>query len=294
MGCTIRTGMTALRALESASRRRSFTLAAEELHVTHSAISHQIKQLEGLLNKPLFVRSGTEMMPTAICLQLASRVRSGLAEIDAALTEAAQDHPGISRVLTVSVMADFANVWLLPRLQEFSQRHPDIQLSIKVHNELEPPDFHALDVGIWHRRVEQSGFRSSRLPEDWVIAACTPDFMQRHGVKGATDLGRVPLLRFASRSWDEYFHAAGIDMEMPKHGATLSDAASLLNAALAGQGVAMLRERLVRTFLERAELVRVGDVRIPSNMDYYICWEEGSPQDVAIQQFSNWLHESIR
>lgn len=294
MARAIRTGMTALRALESASRRRSFTLAAEELFVTHSAISHQIKQLEGLLNKQLFVRSGTEMLPTAICLQLAFRVRRGLSEIDTALAEAVEDHPGIPHVLTVSVMADFANVWLLPRLQEFSQLHPDIQLSIKVHNELEPPDFHALDVGIWHRRVEQSGFQSSRLPADWVIAVCTPDFIKRYGVDGVADLGRVPLLRFASRSWNEYFHAAGIETDVPKHGAMLSDAASLLNAALAGQGVAMLRERLVGAFLDRAELVRVGDVRIPSNMDYYICWQEGSPQDVAIHRFSNWLQESIR
>ncbi|MGS0896742.1 LysR substrate-binding domain-containing protein [Burkholderia stagnalis] len=289
----LRLSFSALRALEAAARRRSFTLAAQELHLTHSAISHQIRQVESLLGTSLFTRLQSEMMPTPTCLRLAERIRHNLADMELALLEAKDAGKPRRQVLEVCVMADFANVWLIPRLDAFSERYPHLDLSITLHNALDTPERHDTDIGIWHRRVDKRGFQSKKLLEDQVIAVCTQAFFRRHGPLTVADLVRVPLLRFAGRSWREFFHASGIDAGDPPHGPTFSDAASLLQAALAGQGVAMLRERLIRSRLLDRTLIRIGETRIPSNLDYYLCWKEDNPKVDAIRQFSEWLAEAI-
>lgn len=289
----IRPNLTALRALEIAAKRRSFTLAADELCVTHSAISHQIRHLESLLSIDLFTRVGQEMLPTPVCVKLTVRLRQSLADIDLALDEARSDRNPSRQRLQLSVMSDFANAWLIPRLEDFANAHPEIDLSLKVHTELNPPDPHSADVGIWHRHIEEKGFRSVRLLQDRVIAVCSQGFQAAHSPLGTSALPDVPLLRFETRSWHEFFQAAGLMQEEPQQGPIFSDAASLLNAALAGQGVAMLRERLVRPYIRSGALVRVGDIHIPAHLDYYMVWREGSPREHAILRFADWLRHHI-
>jgi LysR family glycine cleavage system transcriptional activator len=132
--------LQALRALEAASRHRSFTRAADELNLTHSAISHHLRNLEDALGTPLFRRVGARMIPTSAGARLAERVRFGLAELDDAFTEArASERSGTVR-LEVSVMSDLAGNWLIRRLTGFSARQPHIELMLRVHAELQPPD----------------------------------------------------------------------------------------------------------------------------------------------------------
>lgn len=285
----LRLNFSALRALEVATRRRSFTLAAQELHLTHSAISHQIRQIESFLDTSLFVRMHSEMIPTATCLLLAERIRNNLNGIEMALLEARDESKPRRQVLDVSVMADFANMWLIPQLDAFSEQHPGVDLSISIQNGVGPPERHDADIGIWHRRIDKHGFQSKKLVEDWVIAVCAPAFLDRYKPLTVARLPEVPLLRFASRSWQEFFHAAGVDAGDPPHGPMFSDASSLLQAALAGQGVAMLRQRLVHSCLRSQTLVQIGDTRIPSHLDYYVCWRENNPKSDAILQFTEWL-----
>jgi DNA-binding transcriptional LysR family regulator len=115
--------LQALRALEAASRRRSFSRAAEALHLTHSAISHHLRTLETQLGVKLFHRAGTRMIPTTVGTQLAERVRRSLAELHDALDAAQRGASGAIR-LEVSTMADFSSLWLIPRLSDFYDQHP--------------------------------------------------------------------------------------------------------------------------------------------------------------------------
>jgi LysR family glycine cleavage system transcriptional activator len=285
----LRLNISALRALETAERCRSFTLAANELNLTHSAISHQIRQIEGLLDIPLFERAQTQMIPTAACTRLAERVRKNLADLEFALLEAKSSNRQQRLVLKVNVMADFANVWLIPKLEAFSDVKPHIDLSITVRNTLDVPERHEADVGIWHRPIDRNGFQSRKLLDDSVVAVCTPAFFDKHAPLDANNLAHVPLLRFAGRSWQEFFDAAGIRASDPNYGPIFSDAASLLQAALAGQGVAMLRERLIHSYLREATLVRIGSTRIPSTLSYHVCWHQDNPKREAILQFAEWL-----
>ncbi|MEK2472489.1 LysR substrate-binding domain-containing protein [Streptomyces noursei] len=285
--------LASLRSLEAAARLRSYTLAARELHVTHSAVSHQIRQLEAQLGVALFARSGTQMLPTPVCARLAARLRRSLGDLVEALGEAMGEAGASSMPLELSVMADFANVWLIPRLADLARAHLQIELSVRLHTGMAPPDPRSVDRGIWHRPVEAHDHRSVRLLEDQVIAVCSPGLTARHPGLTLGTLPQAPLLRFALRSWKEFFAAAGIDAGEPAHGVIYSDAEALLRAALAGQGVAMVRRQMADAYLGRGDLVRIGDVEIRAQLDYFLSWREGHPRASTIHTFHDWLRQQL-
>jgi LysR family transcriptional regulator, glycine cleavage system transcriptional activator len=284
--------LQALRALEAAARRRSFSRAAEELHLTHSAVSHHLRALEAELGVELFLRAGSRMIPTAAGAQLAERVRRSLEELREALDAT---RPGVSAVtrLELSVMSDFASVWLIPRLSDFYDRYPNVDLSVRMHAGVTPPDPYPFDIGIWHRRVDEPGFQIRKLLDDQVVAVCSPGLLARYPAFRIEDLPSMPLLRFSRRSWIDFFEAAGVAGGEPERGPVFDDAGLLLQATVAGQGVATARLQLARGFIERGELVQLGQVRIPASLDYYFTWRESHPREAAIQQFYRWVKSQL-
>jgi LysR family transcriptional regulator, glycine cleavage system transcriptional activator len=284
--------LQALRALEAAARRRSFSRAAEELHLTHSAVSHHLRALEAELGVELFRRAGSRMIPTAAGAQLAERVRRSLEELREALDATRPGVSGVTR-LELSVMSDFASVWLIPRLGDFYDRHPDVDLSVRMHAGITPPDPYPFDVGIWHRRVEEPGFQIRKLLDDQVVAVCSPALLARYPAFRMEDLASMPLLRFSRRSWRDFFEAAGVAGDEPERGPVFDDAGLLLQATVAGQGAATARLQLARGFIDRGELVQLGQVRIPASLDYYFTWREGHPREAAIQQFYRWVKAQL-
>lgn len=284
--------LQALRALEAAARRRSFSRAAEELHLTHSAVSHHLRALETELGVELFRRAGSRMIPTAAGAQLAERVRRSLDELRDALDATRPGVSGVTR-LELSVMSDFASVWLIPRLGDFYDLHPDVDLSLRMHADVTPPDPYPFDIGIWHRRVDEPGFQIRKLLDDQVVAVCSPVLLARYPGFRIEDLATMPLLRFSRRSWRDFFEAAGVAGDEPERGPVFDDAGLLLHATVAGQGAATARLQLARGFIERGELVQLGQVRIPASLDYYFTWREGHPREAAIQQFYRWVKSQL-
>ncbi|QGZ56794.1 MULTISPECIES: LysR substrate-binding domain-containing protein [Paraburkholderia] len=284
--------LQALRALEAAARRRSFSRAAEELHLTHSAVSHHLRALETELGVELFRRAGSRMIPTAAGAQLAERVRRSLDDLRDALDATRPGVSGVTR-LELSVMSDFASVWLIPRLGDFYDRHPMVDLSLRMHADVTPPDPYPFDIGIWHRRVDEPGFQIRKLLDDQVVAVCSPALLARHPGFRIEDLASMPLLRFSRRSWRDFFEAAGVAGDEPERGPVFDDAGLLLQATVAGQGAATARLQLARGFIERGELVQLGQVRIPASLDYYFTWREGHPREAAIQQFYRWIKAQL-
>ncbi|WP_433704975.1 LysR substrate-binding domain-containing protein [Paraburkholderia sacchari] len=280
--------LQALRALEAAARRRSFSRAAEELHLTHSAVSHHLRALEAELGVELFRRVGSRMIPTAAGAQLADRVRRSLEELREALDATRPGVSGVTR-LELSVMSDFASVWLIPRLGDFYDCHPNVDLSVRMHADVAPPDPYPFDIGIWHRRVDEPGFQFRKLLDDQVVAVCSPALLARYPAFRIEDLAAMPLLRFSRRSWRDFFEAAGVAGNEPERGPVFDDAGLLLQATVAGQGAATARLQLARGFIDRGELVQLGQVRIPASLDYYFTWREGHPREAAIQQFYRWV-----
>jgi DNA-binding transcriptional LysR family regulator len=284
--------LQALRALEAAARRRSFSRAAEELHLTHSAVSHHLRSLETQLGVELFHRAGPRMIPTAAAAQLADRVRRSLADLHDALDAARRDVSGVTR-LELSAMSDFSSVWLVPRLGDFYDKHPLVDLSLRVHADVAPPDPYSVDVGIWHRHVDAPGFQTRKLLDDQVVAVCSPALLARYPNFRIEDLPKMPLLRFTRRSWHDFFEAAGLPADEPARGPIFDDAGLLLQATVAGQGVATARLQLARGFLERGELVQLGQVRMPASLEYFFTWREGHPREATILQLYRWIEAQL-
>ncbi|AKM29649.1 transcriptional regulator [Pandoraea faecigallinarum] len=289
--------LQSLRALEAAVRHRSFTRAAEELNLTHSAVSHHMRSLEQQLGTALFRRAGARMIPTSVGARLAERVRIGISELDEAMTEAKAGitpdaAPAIVR-LEISVMTDLAAQWLIPRLSRFSERHPGIDLVVRIHADISAPDPYSVDVGIWHQRVEATGFVTRKLLDDFVIAVCRPDLIARVPGFTVADTHKLPMLRFAYRSWRDWQIAAGLPPHEPTRGPIFDDSGLLLRAALSGHGVATARSLLVRDSLAAGELVQIGDVRVPPSLEYHVSWRENHPRERAIHAFWDWMQEEI-
>ncbi|WP_231586368.1 LysR substrate-binding domain-containing protein [Cupriavidus basilensis] len=285
--------LQALRAVEAAARHRSFSRAAQELALTHSAISHHIRALEASLGTKLFQRAAHLMMPTSVGARLAERIRDGLAELQDGLREASNGcAPQVIR-LEVSVMADLANAWLIRRLPSLRDVLPGLDLHLRLHAEISPPDPYAVDVGIWHQRVDLPGFACHNLIEDHVVAVASPALLARYPGFTLADLPRLPMLRFALRPWRDWLEAAGLPPSEPERGPIFQDAGMLLQSAVAGQGAATARLQLARDYLASGELVQLGTARIPSSLHYWVIWREANPREKTIQQFHAWLQAQV-
>lgn len=286
--------LQALRALEAATRHRSFTRAAEELALTHSAISHHIRGLETSLGTKLFQRTGSQMTPTSAGARLAEQVRGALDSIEIALREAGNSAtPPVVR-LQISVMADLANAWLIRRLPSLHAQVPSLDLHLRLHAEITPPDPYSVDVGIWHQRVDLPGFECHKLIEDHVIAVASPALLARYPGFTPADVPRLPMLRFALRPWRDWLEAAGLPGDEPGRGPIFQDAGLMLQSAVAGLGVATARAQLAHDYLVSGQLVQIGPTRIPSSLHYWVTWREGNPREKAIQQFHAWLQQQVR
>lgn len=294
--------LQALRALEAATRHRSFSRAAEELALTHSAISHHIRALEDNLGTKLFRRTGLTMTPTSAGARLAEQVRSALDQIETALREAsdARDVSDVSGVrgppvvrLQVSVMADLANAWLIRRLPRLHAQAPELDLHLRLHAEISPPDPYSVDVGIWHQRVDLPGFECHNLIEDYVIAVASPSLLAQYPGFTVADLPKLPMLRFALRPWRDWLLLAGLPPVEPERGPIFQDAGLMLQSAVAGLGVATARAQLAHDYLASGQLVQIGTTRIPSSLHYWVTWREGNPREKAIQRFHAWLCEEV-
>lgn len=285
--------LQALRALEAAARHRSFSRAAEELALTHSAISHHIRALEDNLGTKLFRRTGLTMTPTSAGARLAEQVRGALDQLEVALREASDvAAPPVVR-LQVSVMADLANAWLIRRLPSLHAQAPELDLHLRLHAEISPPDPYSVDVGIWHQRVDLPGFECHNLIEDHVIAVASPALLARYPGFTVADLPRLPMLRFALRPWRDWLLMAGLPPEEPERGPIFQDAGLMLQSAVAGLGVATARAQLAHDYLASGQLVQIGTTRIPSSLHYWVTWREGNPREKAIHRFHAWLKEQI-
>ncbi|CAG2156788.1 LysR substrate-binding domain-containing protein [Cupriavidus numazuensis] len=285
--------LQALRALEAAARHRSFSRAAQELALTHSAISHHMRALEDKLGTKLFQRTGSQMAPTSVGARLAEQIRAALDDIEGALREASSAAgPPVVR-LQVSVMADLANAWLIRRLPALHTLAPQLDLHLRLHAEINPPDPYSVDVGIWHQRIDLPGFACHNLIEDHVVAVASPSLLAQYPDFTLADIPRMPMLRFALRPWRDWLESAGLPGDEPERGPIFQDAGLMLQSAVAGLGVATARLQLAHDYIANGQLIQLGDVRIPSSLHYWVTWREGNPREKAIQQFHAWLQGEV-
>ncbi len=279
-----------LRAFEAAARLGNYTRAGEELHLTHSAISHQIRALEQRIGRKLFQREGRQMVLTDSGRLLAEEVRQALLALDRALQIGKVERHQAAQTLRVSASPSFASAWLVPRLAAFHQQHPHIDISLRSTHELSELDFGDVDVAIWYGRAGHKNFRYQRLLKEVVFPVCSPAFGASHPAITPRDLPRFPLLRFAHHGgWEPWFAAAGIQQGEPQTGPVYDDPMHLLDAAAADQGIALARSCLVHSHLASGRLIRLFDITAPARGTYFSVSPFDTGKAAAITEFQDWL-----
>jgi LysR family glycine cleavage system transcriptional activator len=279
-----------LRAFEAACRLRSYSRAAEELNLTHGAISHRIRELEERLGLKLFRRAGNTMVPTVEATRLMLQVGHGLSLLEEAFAE---PRPKGARRLVVTVLPAFANRWLAPRLPAFRAHAPDIQLEIRASHEIVDLAASGVDAALRYGPGGWAGVEAEKLAGEIVFPVCAPDYHDRMGLETPADLRRCTLLRHPWQPWSPWLKAAGVKLAEPASGPSYDDAGLLLQAAAGGEGVALARGLLVQPDLDAGRLVRPFAVEVPEPFSYWLAWPAGRRDRPEVAAFRDWLRAEL-
>ncbi len=286
--------ISALRALEAAARHLSFTRAAEELHVTQSAISHQIKHAEELWGFKLFEKRGRRLVLTESGHALVPIVRDFIRRITSTLEELAEktDNP---TALRITLLQSFAFKWLVPRLGHFNHDYPGIDVWISTSEELSSFDEKNADVGIRLGYGSWGDLYEELLLTEYVFPVCSPYFLKEHGTpKNPIDLLQLPLLRRNAVDilprWRDWFRDAGVAVKQMPRGTKFPQTSLALQAAIDNQGIALARSAHVLDDLKDGRLVSLfPEVVSKSNVSYFFVCAKGREVEPQIAAFRQWL-----
>ncbi|RFU47161.1 transcriptional regulator GcvA [Paraburkholderia sp. DHOC27] len=284
--------LNAIKAFEAAARHESFSRAADELFVTHGAVSHQIRALEAELGVTLFARDGKRVRLTEVGRRYAAQVRSALvALVDATREVRAGDR---ERRLVVSMQSSFAARWVTPRIGGFIEAHPQWDLELLSTNTLTDFARDDVDAAIRFGFGKYSGLHAELLLEEIFFPACAPHFNGGDLPKVPEDLAKLPLLRSDDELWRPWFDAAGLtDWPEPKRGVLFQDSSNLLQAAIDGQGIALTRRSLALHEVAAGRLVRLFDVDSPSPWQYYFVCPPHMMQTERVRAFRDWVFGEV-
>ena len=279
--------LLALRAFEAVARHLSFIKAANELSVTQSALSHQVHKLERHLGKPLFIRRTRAIDLTADGQRYYADIRPALDTL-AAATRAQKTAPATT-VLRVGLLASFATLWLAPRLAGFLNRYPHIQVELLPAIQLANVAAAEVDLAIRYGKGDWPDVHATRLMPEVISPVCSPAFKAGQLHNGAL-LMATSHRPFEWTDWCAHYH---VNLEHHPR-VMLHDYNIVVEAAVAGQGIAMGRHRLIERKLQEGSLVEAFD-RPPyhSEIGYWLIAPKGPTSDAA-ECFSQWLKDACR
>jgi LysR family glycine cleavage system transcriptional activator len=283
--------LNALRVFDSAARHLSFTKAAEELFVTQAAVSHQIKSLEDFLGLKLFRRRNRSLLLT----EDGQSYYLDIKEIFSALNEATRKLQSRSAkgALTVSLPPSFAIQWLVPRLSGFNSTYPGIDVRIQAIDREEDKLTDDVDVAIFHGRGNWPGLKAERLYAEYLLPVCAPALlMSDNPLKSPEDLLHHTLLHDASRrDWMAYTKQLGLQHINVQQGPIFSHSAMVVQAAIHGQGVALVNNVMAQTEIEAGRLVcPFNEVLVSKNAFYLVC-HDNQAELGKIAAFRQWILE---
>jgi LysR family transcriptional regulator, glycine cleavage system transcriptional activator len=283
--------LSALRPFEAAARLESFSRAAEELHLTHGAVSRQVRALEDHVGAALFTRHGKRVALTAAGRAFAERVRNALQEI-AQAAEALGNKRRDNR-LTVSVLPSFASRWLMPRLIRFMDAHPQIEVNVMASTALANFATDEVDVAIRFGRGPWPSLVCEEFLDDEYFPVASPKFNRGKLPKEPKDLLGVRIIREERDYWHEFFAAAGVPLEVPLAGHSFNDSTYALQAAARGEGVALARHSIVGEDLQRGTLKRLFRIAVPSRETYWFVSPKATAQTPKVKALREWVKAEL-
>jgi len=289
--------LTALRTLEAAARHLSFTKAAIELHLTPSAVSRQVRDLEAELGVTFFERVRQRLVLTEVGRAYVAEVVGSLERLQSATLELLA-HRGQGGVLRLATQPAIGMKWLIPRLGRFTTKHPEILLHLATRSRT-PFDFGSepLDAAIHYGQADWPGVVMDRLGDGQEIVVCSPAYLRTmKRLKEPEDLARAVLLQHARRpeAWRRWFEAAGAPAVDARSGPRYEHYYMIGQAALAGSGMALLPRLLVQDDLAAGRLVQPFGVRYLADDAYYLVYPESRRFDARVALFRDWATAEAR
>lgn len=283
--------LPALQAFEAIARRRSFALAAAELHLTPSAVSHQMARLESFLGVKLLERSSRGVKLSPAGESYLQRVAGALGAIGAATDDVRQ---GVRNTLYVHASPSFASLWLMPRIGQFAQAHPGVSLFLSASHLHSDFELGQVDIDIrygvpaWPHLVVKPVFREAILP------LATPAFIARHQIRTPADLLQVPLIQSTVGvvQWADWF-ALHPPLKKPDRYALRFDRAMMaLDAAVQGLGVALESTVIGDSHIQSGRLQPVFDPAWALTVQgHFVVYPERHGYRSEVAQFLQWISE---
>ena len=286
--------LNALKAFEAAARLASFTAAAEQLFVTQSAVSRQIRHLEDRLGVRLFARRAGQVELTAAGQRLLPSVRAAFDRIES--TARYLHVPDGPSRLRLNVPPTFALCWLAPRIGELRARYPDLDLTVTSRAADDLSLDSDLDAAIRFGAGDWNDVEIHLLMQESHIAVCSPRLLP---TGGALDLSQQTLLHVVRGSrdrfptWRHWLDAAGIDGVATENGLEFDMLAAAIRAAVQGVGVTIADRHMVAHELARGDLVQPLDVETPGHDSYWLVTRPGQRLSPEFVLFNEWLEEEI-
>lgn len=289
--------LNSLRVFETAARHLSFTLAARELCVTQTAVSHQVRKLETELGVSLFRREPRRLSLTLEGRAWASELSEVFARLEAIHRRLTQRPRPERPTVAVSVIPSFCSRWLVPRLGRFLDRQPDLDIRISASEQLVDFGAEAFDLGIRYGTGSYPGVITEKLAEDFWVVVCAPALLARSRFRSPRDLERHTLLYDDDReAWRRWFATETLPAPAKARYTQLSDSSMVIECALRSQGVALARRSLALDELASGRLVLPFPKVAPlsTGKAYYLAGPREARSRPEVLAFRNWVKKEAR
>lgn len=280
---------------EAAARHLSFTKAGEELYLTQSAVSRQIKELEDQLGLPLFQRRHRALSLTDAGQQFYAVAAQVITTMRAA-TERLRAQAGKRRPLSVTTTNSFASLWLIPRLAGFTRAHPEVDVRITAETRVQDLERDGLDVALRHGPASLAGPNAVRLFGERVFPVCSPKLLKKLPLKKPDDLKNHVLLQYHDPDvrhpwlhWKTWLEVAGVAGLRPAGTLSFSGYEQIIPAAVAGHGVALGRSPLVKDLIDSKQLVAPFKSMADPARAYFVIVSRDAAQRPEVDAFVEWL-----
>jgi len=287
--------LNALKCFEAAARYGSFSRAADELHVTQSAVSHQIRQLEEWFGLLLFDRQGRQTLPTPEGSELARSLAEAFGIMGTACQRLAKSDGKAS--LTIAAIPSIATIWLIPRLPSFLRQYPHINVRLMHAVYGQPIDFDDVDLAITYGNWEEAPAHATKFMEGVSVPVCNALYLEQVGLlREPADLIKCCLLHDLDRKpWLKWFKAAGLKPIDQQQGPLFEGFNLLHSAMLAGQGVGLAPSAILADDLKNNRLIKLFDIEVLHEKAYYIT-EPVTPRlsrASEVATFKDWLLREV-
>ncbi len=284
--------LNSLRTFESAARLQSFSLAAAELFVSPSAVSHQIRQLEQRLCVALFVRLDRQVILSPAGQRYYPQVKLGIDTLLKASRELTEQACTVQEI-KMSVVPFFATRWLLPKLASFRKSQPNWQLKIQTSTSASDFNRESFDLVIRRGVGPWQGMTAKRLCGERLAAVCQPKMYRQ--ITKVTDLLAQPLLFNANvmSEWQEWFESQQQSFNDPVVSFDFQNTSQILDACIAGTGIALIDPIMIKDELAQGKLRQIFSGAVPSLRGYFIAYPKQFEQQQKIQVFEQWIFEQL-